>query len=155
MDVFLRYGYARTTMGDIAEGARISRPALYLVFPRKDDIFAAVIGRMSADNLQEMRTALPALSGLASKLHFCCESWGAHGYDLTEAHPDARDIFDLAFVPVREMYAAFETFLADLLAEVFSRVGIKVYAARTGAYSHLCHARISEPLHRMGRTCGR
>ena len=118
--VFLRYGYARTTMGDIAEGARISRPALYLVFPRKDDIFATVIARMSTEKLQEMRDALPALPGLEQKLRFCCESWGAHGYDLTEAHPDASDLFDLDFVPVQEMYAAFEAFLAALLAEPLS-----------------------------------
>jgi len=36
LGVFLRYGYKRVTMNDIAEAARISRPALYLVFDSKD-----------------------------------------------------------------------------------------------------------------------
>ena len=35
LDVFLRYGHARTTMADIAREAGISRPALYLMFPGK------------------------------------------------------------------------------------------------------------------------
>lgn len=117
IDIFLRYGYARTTMGDIAQGARISRPALYLVFPRKEDIFAAVIRRIGDTKLQELGTALPGLPTLAQRLHFCCEQWAGHGYDLTQAHPDAEDVFDLAFVPVREMYAALEAFLAAILAE--------------------------------------
>ncbi len=112
-------------MGDIAEAAGISRPALYLVFPRKDDIFAAVIGRLRDDSLREFRAALPDLPRLEQKLHFCCEKWGEHGYKLTLARPDARDLFDLSFVPVQEMYAAFEAFLAEILTEPVSRSTLK------------------------------
>ena len=116
-DVFLRYGHARTTMGDVAEKAGISRPALYLVFPRKEDIFTAVIHRLIEDKLQEWREALPRLRSLDRKLHFCCEQWAGHGYDLTQAHPDAKDVFNLAFAPVNQMYADLEAFLAGLLRD--------------------------------------
>ena len=44
--VFLRYGYARTTMADIAQAAGLSRPTLYLEFPDKDAIFHAVVDAM-------------------------------------------------------------------------------------------------------------
>jgi AcrR family transcriptional regulator len=44
--IFSRYGYARTTMGDIAAEAGISQPALYLLFPDKEALFTAVIRRM-------------------------------------------------------------------------------------------------------------
>ncbi len=124
-EVFLRYGHARTTMGDVAEEAGISRPALYLVFPRKEDIFAAVIERLIGDTLQKYREALPRLRSLDRKLHFCCEQWAGHGYDLTQAHPDARDVFDLAFAPVREMYATLEAFLADLIREALHASKLK------------------------------
>ncbi len=113
--VFLRYGHARTTMNDVAEEARISRPALYLVFPRKDDIFVAVTERLIQDKLQQYREALPKMRSLSQKLHFCCEQWAGVGYDMTKAHPDARDVFNLDFAPVREMYATLENFWADLL----------------------------------------
>ena len=113
--VFSRYGHARTTMGDIAESAGISRPALYLVFPRKDDIFAAVILRMNEQALDEYRSVVQGLPTLAEKLHYCCERWGAHGFDLTEVHPDAKDLFDVAFAPVREIFADFQAFLAELI----------------------------------------
>ncbi len=128
-DVFLRYGHARTTMGDVAEAAGISRPALYLVFPRKEDIFAAVIERLIQDTLQQYRDALPKLRNLDRKLHFCCEQWAGHGYDLTKAHPDAKDLFNLAFAPVRKMYTALEAFLADLLREAVAASKLKTTPA--------------------------
>ena len=115
--VFLRYGHARTTMNDVAEEARISRPALYLVFPRKEDIFAAVTERMIEDKLDQYRKTIPKLKSLREKLHFCCEQWSGVGYDMTNAHPDAKDVFNLDFPPVRAMYAALEAFWADLLRE--------------------------------------
>jgi len=50
-EVFCRYGFARTTMGDIAERCEISRPALYLLFPDKEAIFTAVVERTDQDKL--------------------------------------------------------------------------------------------------------
>ena len=124
-NVFLRYGQARTTMQDIAEEARISRPALYLVFPRKEDIFAAVTERLIHDKLQQYREALPRMRSLRQKLHFCCEQWAGVGYDMTKAHPDARDVFNLEFAPVRAMFAALQNFLADLLREAVAASKLK------------------------------
>ncbi len=117
-DVFLRYGFARTTMGDIAKEAGISRPALYLVFPGKEEVFAAVIHRMSDDSLAGIRAVLPTLPTLGDKVRFACETWGVYGYDLMAAHPDAKDLFDLTFVPVQEIYLEFEVLIAELLAEL-------------------------------------
>jgi AcrR family transcriptional regulator len=42
MKVFLAYGFQRTTMDDIARAAEISRPALYLLFRNKTDIYRAL-----------------------------------------------------------------------------------------------------------------
>src|SRR3954462_8951898 len=84
-DVFLRYGFARTTMGDIAERVGMSRPALYLLFAGKDEVFAAVIHRLNDDQLAAIRAALPGLPTLHAKVLFACETWGAHGVDLIAA----------------------------------------------------------------------
>jgi len=40
--VFLAYGFQRTTMDDIARAAEISRPALYVLFRNKSDIYRAI-----------------------------------------------------------------------------------------------------------------
>lgn len=51
--VFVAYGFKRTTMADIAEAAGISRPALYLLFRNKSEIYAAKF----LDMLDEARLA--------------------------------------------------------------------------------------------------
>ena len=114
-DVFLRYGFARTTMGDIAERVGISRPALYLAFPNKEEVFGAVIRRMDDDQFAIIRTTLPTLPTLEEKLLFACQTWGAHGVDLMAAHPDARDLFNLTFVPVQQVYARFQALIVELV----------------------------------------
>jgi AcrR family transcriptional regulator len=42
LKVFLTYGYTRVTMEDIARAAEISRPALYLLFKNKAEIYRAI-----------------------------------------------------------------------------------------------------------------
>ncbi|MBE7216837.1 MAG: TetR/AcrR family transcriptional regulator [Caulobacteraceae bacterium] len=115
-EVFLRYGFARTTMGDIAAQAGMSRPALYLLFPGKEEVFAQVVRRLNAEQLDAIRARLPALPTLREKLLHACLAWGAHGVEVVAAHPDARDLFDVSRPPVREMYDAFEALVAELVA---------------------------------------
>ncbi len=115
--VFLRYGYSRTTMGDVAEAARISRPALYVIFPKKDDIFAAVVEEMNNRKLAELRKAIRGMRSFERKLQYCCEEWGSHGMELMEVHPDARDLFDIARPAVQAMYEEFIGLLTELLSQ--------------------------------------
>lgn len=42
-EAFARYGLRRTSMADIAKGAGMSRPALYLHYAGKEDIFNALV----------------------------------------------------------------------------------------------------------------
>ncbi len=121
-DVFLRYGYARTAMADIAEAVGFSRAALYVIYSGKDEIFAAVIQRMSRNKLREFRAAFKKLRNPERMLHLCCEEWSAHGFDLVHKHPDARDLFNLAHPAVQEMYAEYIEFVAELLADFKPRL---------------------------------
>jgi len=55
--VFFRYGYRRVTMRDIAEAAGISRPALYLLFCSKEEVFEATLRTFSAQASARSATA--------------------------------------------------------------------------------------------------
>ena len=58
--VFAQYGFRRTTMNDIAKSAGISRPALYLMFENKEDLFQG----LAAHRLdQAINSALSVLQG--------------------------------------------------------------------------------------------
>ena len=151
--VFLRYGYARTTMADLAGAARLSRPTLYELFPGKDELFSAVIHHLSEKTLQGYRDRLPKLRTTRTRLHGFCGDWGTHGFRLSERHPDAKDLFDFGFPAVREMYEDFIQFLVGVISSephaakvplekvvrnlVFSLSGLKQAARDVGQMEEL------------------
>ena len=115
-DVFSRFGFARTTMGDIAAKAGMSRPALYLLFPDKQTAFDRAIEEMDRQKLSEIAEALPKVKGLEAKLLHACLAWGLHGVELAAVHPDSADLFDLRFPAVRRVYANFQKLIEELIA---------------------------------------
>jgi AcrR family transcriptional regulator len=58
MKVFLAYGFARTTMDDIARAADMSRPALYLLFRNKTDIYRAIALMLLSRSVEQAKAAL-------------------------------------------------------------------------------------------------
>jgi len=126
--VFLRYGYARTTMADIAKAAGLARTALYPMFSDKEAIFSAVIEAMVTEKLSDIRRGLPERSSFDAKLRFACESWGAEGFELVQSNPDAKDMFDLGFKSVGESISAFEVLLVEIIREPLREAGLDVQA---------------------------
>lgn len=49
-ELFLRDGYASTSMNNVAIHAEVAKQTLYANFPTKKELFAAVIGRRSANH---------------------------------------------------------------------------------------------------------
>jgi len=58
--LFVRYGFRKTSMDDIARAAKMSRQGLYLHFHNKEDAFRAVIEHLAEVTLLALRTALAA-----------------------------------------------------------------------------------------------
>jgi AcrR family transcriptional regulator len=125
-EVFTRYGYARTTMGDIAAASGMSRPALYLLFSDKDAVFSKVIEEMDRRTLDKIRSALRDIEPLREKLLHACTTWGLHGVELAAAHPDAADLFDLRFVAVRQVYGRFQELLVAILGDAVTKSDLGV-----------------------------
>ena len=57
-DVFLRYGFKKTSMDDLARAAGLSRQGLYLHFPNKQALFKAMVLRLQEAMRCAARTAL-------------------------------------------------------------------------------------------------
>jgi AcrR family transcriptional regulator len=114
-DVFRRYGFARTTMADIAHAAGLSRPTLYAAFPDKPAIFEAVITDLVETELSRIRNGNRRRAGLAAQLRYACDQWMTTGYEIISANPDAGDLFDDRFPAVQAGNAAFEALLVELL----------------------------------------
>lgn len=117
--VFLRYGYKRVTMHDIAEAASISRPALYLVFSNKEEVFKAVVKQMAAQNLNEIRQGVDRFASIEEKLQYAFEHWTVRPYELIMSAPDAKELIYCCYEFSREVFeevgAAFEAELFKLI----------------------------------------
>ena len=117
--VFFRYGYRRVTMGDLAGAAGISRPALYLLFCNKEEVFQATLRAFTARALREVHEGLPAQATAKDKLTYAFEVWAIKPYVLLMASPDAKELIDGTFTFAKDAlgqgHAAFEAELAAIL----------------------------------------
>lgn len=92
---FSAYGFARTSMADIAEAASMSRPALYQHFANKEEILRAMLARILDEAADAALLALAADGPLAVRLDGFVQRWSGdlyeafrsteHGDDLVEA----------------------------------------------------------------------
>ncbi len=67
-DVVLRYGYQRMTMDDVAKACGMSRPALYLQFKNKGEIYSAIASEMMGRALGGARAALDGAGSIEDRL---------------------------------------------------------------------------------------
>jgi AcrR family transcriptional regulator len=119
LDVFLRYGYKRVTMNDIAEGAGISRPALYLVFDSKEAIFRSVYGHWVAGTLTEIEGAIGRLKTPGEKLRAAFELWTVLPFERMRTSSEAEELLECTFgfaqEAVNQGYRSFEKMIVPVL----------------------------------------
>lgn len=120
--VFLRHGFRRVTMQDIADEAGISRPALYLIFPNKEEIFKAGFVWMTGESMKVIRQGLAQLPDVEERLNFAFEVWTVRPFEMMLSTPDAKDLIDCTHGFAREtglrISAEFEALLVEILAPV-------------------------------------
>ena len=141
--VFLRYGFRRTTMADLAKAAQMSRPAFYLIFPSKEEAFLAVVKRFIAEMLDEIRRGIPRFKTAEQKLAFAFDVWFARPFEMIQASPDASDILEtgseIACGEMTQAKTDFETIVAGILKPlVREQSKVKLSAAKIAEI--LCRA---------------
>lgn len=65
---FLRFGFRKTTMEDIAKTAGIGKATLYYYFKSKEEIFAAMLEKESRLGLQHIKQTIAPIQGPVDKL---------------------------------------------------------------------------------------
>lgn len=92
LQVFMRYGVARSRMSDIATEAGVVRQTLYSFFDNKDDILCATIRHYSDMSLAEIKCAWEDLDSCEDKLDAYYERAILSSFTIISASPDARDM---------------------------------------------------------------
>lgn len=120
--VFLRYGYRKTTMGDLAQAAGMSRPALYLLYCNKERIFEAVLQRFANQILETIHRELETVTSPLERLRVAFEHWVVRPFELMAGSQDTQDLvqcsFEFAEATVMRGYEAFEGLLQNILKEL-------------------------------------
>jgi len=123
-DVFMRYGFKRATMSDLADAAQMSRPALYLIFSSKEEVLRSLVTQIFNELLREVREGLSKYDDVAEKLTFACEVWCGRLFEMIQASPDAKDILESGYEFAAEItlqaFSDFENMLSDVLRPIMS-----------------------------------
>jgi AcrR family transcriptional regulator len=119
---FATYGFRRTTMDDIARAVGLSRPALYLHYRNKEDIFRSLAQRYFETAEAEMARVLdrPTTSVEAQLLEAMQAKDGAFMAAVL-ATPHGADLMDAGFQISGDIAAAGEARMQALLAGWLAR----------------------------------
>lgn len=137
--VFLAYGIQRTTMDDIAKAAEMSRPALYLLFRNKTDIYLALARSYFERSMADARDLLSGDGPIADRLNLVLEtSIFAMMEEFTQS-PHGHEILDMKNQLAVDALCAWKQTMTELVAEAFERAardnGVDLaergYSART------------------------
>jgi AcrR family transcriptional regulator len=93
LTVFMRFGFRKTSMEEVARAAQVSRQGLYLHFATKEDLFRAAVRTVLGDSLEAVRAIVRGDLPLETKLVRAYDEWvgkyvgkmGAGAADLAEA----------------------------------------------------------------------
>jgi AcrR family transcriptional regulator len=95
MKVFLAYGFARTTMDDIARAADMSRPALYLLFKNKTEIYRAIAQMLLGRSVQQAKTALASKGTFAERMMRAVDAALISMMSAVVASPHGAELLDM------------------------------------------------------------
>lgn len=101
-EVFLKYGYVKTTMNDLAKAAGISRPALYLIYAGKEEIYNDVILYLSRELSEKVKRESEFLEEPMEKLKKVFHVWSLEMFELLHASEEARELYQSSFPFARE-----------------------------------------------------
>ncbi len=93
--VFLAYGFRRTTMADIADAAGISRPALYLEFKNKADIYRAGFLAMLDRTFRNVDAALEGDGPLCQRLVAALDAGVVAPLRRLQQSPHGAELFEI------------------------------------------------------------
>lgn len=144
LSVFLRYGYKRVNMNDIAAAAGISRPALYLLFKNKEEIFAGVILQWVDGAVAEIEVETAKVATPQEKIKIAFEIWSVRPFQLMMNSAEAKEIVDCSFefaqAALRQGYEKFEAAITPILASLIERRPAKAHLSPKSAAHILANA---------------
>lgn len=138
IQTFVRYGAKKTTMGDIAEAAEVSRQTVYAAFHNKDGMIVASIRYISEKNLAAVRERLEICDTLGDKLDAYFAETVVKAFELIQSSSDAEDLVSghnkAGRKAIQESHANHEALVVEILTP--HSFGLQTYGQSISGFAH-------------------
>lgn len=118
--VFLNYGYSRTTMDDIARAVDVSRPALYLLFRNKADIFRGVGQLFLDESYANACQALGEEGPFDTRLMEALDRALFQLFNIIDASPHGEELVDMENRIAADIVAEWRQCLVEVFAQTIA-----------------------------------
>jgi AcrR family transcriptional regulator len=145
LTVFLRFGFRKTSMDEVARAAGVSRQGLYLHFSTKEELFRAAVEHLYGGALAEVTSALAADAPLEKRLVGAFDAWV--GRFVGALGGNAADLTAAADQLVGPLIAEREAMFVGAVARVLRASGLVAAYKPAG----LTAKQLAETLHAAGR----
>jgi AcrR family transcriptional regulator len=111
---FSTYGFRKASMDDIARGAGMSRPALYLHYRNKEAIFSGLVEGHYGLALDTVADALASKGSLSERLHAAFDAQGGPAMKAMMDSPHGLELFEAGMSAAADAIAVGEKSLQDV-----------------------------------------
>lgn len=137
--VFARFGYRRTTMGEIAQEAGMSRPALYLLYPNKEAIFRDLAQAILSEGLDAAAAAWAPGAPVDPGLEAALLAKELPLFRLLAESAHAAEIFAAGNQMLEDLHRDHEAQFIALLTARLEAAGSPEAAIRARLIAHALH----------------
>ena len=121
LEVFVTYGFRKTSMDDIARAAGMSRPALYHVFKNKTEIFRGLVEAMMANAAVEARAGFAVGGTFRDKLRHAMERSILEMHRFIERTAHGQELMGISDEIASDISEIWTGTLTDVIAEALTR----------------------------------
>lgn len=111
---FAAYGFRKTSMDDIARGAGMSRPAVYLHYRNKDDIFRSLVQFYYDTAADAVSAALSSQAGASEVLAAAFEAQVGETMEAMLTSPHGMELLDMGIATASDIKAEGEARISGL-----------------------------------------
>ena len=120
LPVFVRHGFRKTSMADIARAAGMSRAALYLSFGSKEELFRAGSARAHARTMREVEVALSGDGDVFGQIERAIAAFQRGLIAPFAGSGDAAELFDINMTLAKDITLGARGRLVALLAQALT-----------------------------------
>jgi TetR/AcrR family transcriptional regulator, transcriptional repressor of aconitase len=114
-ECFMKYGFTKTTFGDVAKNARVSRASLYLYFKNKDDLFIEMNKQFHDSYMSKSEEILKSNRSNEEKLTRIIGVWIVDPYRDMKNTSYANDLLDgLVYISIQTEKRFRELFIKSI-----------------------------------------